>query len=84
MSTGKSIGNASAASDKLKALGVEIFAIGIGDGPVKTELNSIASEPAAGHVFMVGYGELLHTLSLSLAERICQGNLTKVYFLFSN
>ena len=56
---------------------MEIFAVGIGDGGVKTELNKIASQPVASHVFTATYGEL-DTLSLLLAKKICEGELLKV------
>lgn len=52
---------------------MEIFAIGIDDGAVKTELNKIASEPLTNHVFTVNYGRL-EVLSSSLARIICEGN----------
>jgi hypothetical protein len=77
ISAGKSTGNAKEASDKLKGLGVEVFVIGIGDGVAKTELNKIASQPVASHVFTVNYGAL-EILSSLLAEKICESKLPEV------
>lgn len=66
----------------MKKLGVEIFAVGVDDGAVKTELNKIASRPLAGHVLTANYAELEFLPSL-LAEKICQGKLYNFEFYSS-
>ena len=72
VTAGQSDGSAKEASEKLKGLGVEIFAVGVGDAALKTELNAIASRPLTNHVFTASYGGL-EELSPLLGERICEG-----------
>lgn len=75
VTAGRSSGRVKEASRNLRRLRVEVFAIGVGDGAVKTELDTIASRPLTSHVFTVNYGDL-EDLSLLLGKRLCEGKLS--------
>lgn len=66
-------------SDKLKRLGVEIFAVGITEGGARSQLGELVSEPVANHVFTLSYREL-KLLSSSLKNKICDGKPVRALF----
>ncbi|KAK7116181.1 cartilage matrix protein-like [Littorina saxatilis] len=54
-----------------RSKGIEMFAIGVGEGVDETELRAIASYPDASHVFRVeNYGALKH-IEKALASKAC-------------
>ena len=53
--------------------GVVIFAVGIGKGTDKKELEAIASEPKEKYLFEVGSYDLLESVKEGLAIKACTG-----------
>ena len=62
-------------AEKLKAKGVLIFAIGVGDGIDFQELRATASEPSKFYVFRVDDYRSLDSLKYILANYTCKGNV---------
>ena len=58
-----------AAADRVHKSGVKVFAIGIGNHVMKTELNAIASDK--DHVFHVQNFDALHLLKEELQNKVC-------------
>ena len=61
----------------LHKMNMKVFAIGIGSGPSRTELNYIASDPK--HVFQVQNFDALHTLQAELKRTACAGNNAVIF-----
>ena len=59
------------ASQRLKDLGIEIYAIGVGPNVDRRQLEVIASEPKDGHVFLTTFADapaVAGPLALSLRK----------------
>lgn len=68
----------------LKDDGIVVFAVGIGKGTDKVELEAIASEPKEKYLFEVGSYGLLDSVKESLAVKACEGiNMIIYYWLLS-
>ena len=59
------------AANRVHQAGVKVFAIGIGDHVMQTELNAIASDK--NHVFHVRNFDSLHLLQEELRNKTCEG-----------
>ena len=61
-----------------RSKGIELFAIGVGEGVDETELRAIASYPDSSHVFQVeNYGALKHIRKV-LASKACHSKCHNV------
>ena len=61
-----------------RSKGIELFAIGVGEGVDETELRAIASSPDSSHVFQVeNYGALKHIHKV-LASKACHSKCHNV------
>jgi len=56
---------------RIKAGGITIFAIGIGDSIARDQLNAIASPPTTDHVFTVETFDSLRAILETLVVRVC-------------
>lgn len=60
-------------STELKRRGVEIFVVGVGEGVISKELESIASEPARDHVIKTSYDtsdQLFEDIKLKICSAV--------------
>ena len=68
----------SLASQGIKAKGVTVYAVGVGSGTDRTELQEIAS--GSNHVFTSSSFEELQSISLGVIKRLCEGKRGKSYY----
>jgi Mg-chelatase subunit ChlD len=66
---------------KAKALGIEVFSVGVGAGVDVSELNAIASDPDAGHVMTVTDFSKLQQIQSAFAAKTCAGMLNARTFV---
>jgi hypothetical protein len=64
-------GDPVAEAENARAAGTEIFAVGVGGGPNIDQLNAIASDPDATHVFSVGDFSSLQAIRDQLVASAC-------------
>ena len=67
-----------AAANKVHQAGVKVFAIGIGNHVMQTELNNIASD--TNHVFHVSNFDSLHLLLDELRNKTCEGKVVLSFY----
>lgn len=70
----------SLASRGIKSKGVVVYAVGVGSGVDKTELEEIAS--GSQHVFISSSFSELHAISLGLTRRLCEGVVVYLYCFY--
>ena len=66
-------GNPSACASELRASEIEVFAVGIGNGIDRSELQSIASQPYPKHVVSVNSFDALESVLKDLEDYVCPG-----------
>lgn len=79
ISTGQSNSAAATASEAalLRKAGVTVFSIGVGSGAKLSELNAMATDPDATHVFQVTNFASLDNIKGTLSKKTCEGKLSK-------
>lgn len=70
----------SVASRGIKSKGVIVYAVGVGTGVDRTELEEIASD--SQHVFISSSFSELHAISLGLTRRLCEGEGVHLYCFY--
>ena len=58
---------------RLHAAGLTIFAVGVGAGPGRAELETIASKPPCLHIFSVDNFDRIGSIKNSISRRTCEG-----------
>ncbi|CAC5383706.1 unnamed protein product [Mytilus coruscus] len=64
--------NTLAESEKARASGIQLIAIGVGNGVNQIELEGIANKPKADYVYHVKNFDVLNTLQASLSSKTCE------------
>jgi len=72
LTDGKSRDNVKDPAQRLRDLGVTIYAVGIGSKINEDELKEMATDPDADHVFTSGFDDL-GTIVQAIKNNICQG-----------
>ncbi|KAK3721427.1 hypothetical protein QZH41_020681, partial [Actinostola sp. cb2023] len=75
LTDGDSIDNVKDPAQKLRDLGVTIYAVGIGSKINEDELKEMATDPDADHVFTSGFNNL-GTIVQAIKDKVCQGEDT--------
>lgn len=66
-------GDPSPCASELRAGNIEVFAVGIGNGIDRSELQSIASQPYSRHVVSVSSFDALESVLKQLEDSVCPG-----------
>ena len=80
LTDGKSNDDVTAPAQKLRDSGVIIFALGVGSGIDRNQLNTIATDPDAKHTFVVNNFDALNSIIKTVKERACQGVYVLLHF----
>ncbi|EDO26650.1 predicted protein, partial [Nematostella vectensis] len=75
LTDGKAHDSVAEPAKALRDIGIEIYSIGVGESYDKAELDAIATDPDASHVFSVDFKNMNSIVS-TLDARICTGTKT--------